>query len=102
MSRQTSVDGRINLYVAPISANATKVSANVKYILRVTVGGVGTAYNAFGGAVNQFPMEKTINDISFSTAEAVSKDWGIPPLVDRVTCQTTGRLEQSLLDKAKP
>ncbi len=104
VSRQTSVDGRINLYVAPMSANATKVTANVKYILRVTVSGFGTSYDAFGGAANQSQFPQTINDISFSTTEPATKFWGTPPNVnaDPVTCQATGKLEQSLLDKAKP
>jgi hypothetical protein len=101
VSRRTSVDGRINLYVAPISTTATKVSANVKYILRVSVGGVSTAYNAFGAVVNQSQITQTTEDISFSTTESTSKNWGTPPHLDLVTCQTTGKLEQSLLDKAK-
>lgn len=102
ISRRTSVEGRINLYVAPVSQAATKVTANVKYVLKVTVGGFSTAYNAFGVVVNQVPIPQSTNDISFSTAEAGSKEWGTPPNADTVVCRTTGKLEESLLEKAKP
>lgn len=100
--RRTSVEGRINLYVAPISANKRKVSANVKYAFQVSVSGTGTAYNTFGEVVNQIPTAHDTDEVSFTTAEVGSKDWSRPPDTERITCQTTGKLEQMLLDKAKP
>jgi|SRR5437588_6254561 len=102
ISRRPSVEGRINLYVAPVSPTATKVTANVKYVFKVTVGGLSTAYNAFGGVVNQAPIPQNTSDISFSTAEGGAKEWGMPPNVETIRCQSTGKLEQSLLEKAKP
>jgi hypothetical protein len=100
VSRNTSVEGRINIYVAPVSTQVTKVSANVKYVLEISVRGVGTAYNAFGVVVNQVALTPSLDRVSFTTAESATKDFG-SSTTQRVTCQTTGKLEQALLDTAK-
>jgi hypothetical protein len=101
VSRNTSVEGRINLYVAPISELVTKVSANVKYVFQVSTRGVGTAYNAFGVVVTQVPLTPWTGHASFTTAEPVTTDFGDPMSMQRVTCQSSGKLEQTLLDTAK-
>lgn len=99
VSRNTSIEGRINIYVAPVSPQVTKVSANVKYVLQISTRGVGTAYNALGVVVTQVPLTPSMEHVSFTTAESATKDFG--PTTPRVTCQTTGKLEQALLDTAK-
>ena len=102
VSRQTSVEGRINLYVAPVSASATRVTANVKYVFQVATAGVATSYNAFGGVVSNEPIPRSTEEISFSTSEPGSKVWGAPTNTVRITCESTGQLEKSLLAKAAP
>jgi hypothetical protein len=100
--RDVSVEGRINVYVAPRTQRETRVSANAKYVLRVTTNGSGTAYNAFGTPVQHFPVPSSSSDISFTTAEAGSKNWGAGSAVERVACRSTGALEETLLNMARP
>ncbi|MBS3954497.1 MAG: hypothetical protein KGZ88_16220 [Methylomicrobium sp.] len=101
VSRDASLEGRINVYVAPQSSNETKVSANVKYILRVTTTGTGVAFNAFGTPVQQFTVPSSSSDVSFTTGESGSKNWGTGGSGDSVTCRAKGTLEKSILDMAR-
>jgi hypothetical protein len=99
--RDASLEGRINVYVAPQSSNTTKISANVKYILRVTTAGTSVAYNAFGSPVQQFTNPSSSSDVTFTTGEAGSKNWGAGGSGGSVTCRATGALEKSILDMAR-
>jgi hypothetical protein len=90
ISRDTSLDGRLNVYVAPAATGATKVSVNVKYILRITTSGAGTAYNAFGAPAQQFSVPSSSSEIAFTTMESATKD--------SITCHATGELERTILD----
>jgi hypothetical protein len=89
ISRDTSLEGRINVYVAPNSADATRVTVNVRYILRIATSGAGTAYNAFGVPAQQFSVPNSSSEIAFTTNESATKD--------EITCRATGELEQTIL-----
>jgi hypothetical protein len=102
VSRETGVEGRINLYVAPIDPAHTKVSVNVKYVLSVKISGVGTGYNAFGGVMQQVALPGASHDIALTSAEPATKDWGTAIAPEFVTCRSNGSLEAELLSKAKP
>jgi len=102
IARRTAVEGRINLYVAPVNASQTRVSANVKYILKVDLEATSTAYNGFGKAMSQSALPPHTREISFSTSEPATKDWGTGGVTQLITCRTNGKLEQSLLNQSKP
>jgi hypothetical protein len=96
--RDTSLEGRINVYVAPQSSNKTKVSVNAKYILRVKIQGHTTEYTAFGSPAQEYTTPEFSSDVSFTTGQSVSKLFGN----DSVTCRTTGELEKSILGMVRP
>jgi hypothetical protein len=101
LSRSTSLEGRINIYAAP-SSTSTKVSVNTKYILHINTRGVRTNYNAAGGVVGQFQIPPESSDISFTTSEPGTKNFGAPGTPQLLTCESNGRLERELLSKASP
>jgi len=90
INRDTDLEGRINVYVAP-EDNGTRVSVNVKYIFNVT--STGTA-EAIAGVLQishgQQNIPKETSTISFNTnQEGVQGD---------VSCFASGRLETMILD----
>lgn len=90
ISRDTSLEGRLNVYVAPASLDGTKISVNVKYIIRISTSGTGTAYNAFGAPAQQFSVPASSSEIGFTTMESATKD--------SITCRATGELERTILE----
>src|SRR5699024_5728367 len=66
VKRNTSLDGRINVYVAPVNDKQTKVSVNVKYIMGFAVSGIALGYNAFGRLQSKERIPKTNNTVSFT------------------------------------
>ena len=101
VQRSTSLEGRINIYVAP-AAKTTKVSVNTKYILRISTRGVATSYNAFGGVVSQTAIPPDSVDIGFTTAEPGGKTFEDLTNPQTISCEANGTLEQELLAKAAP
>lgn len=90
VNRKTSLEGRINVYVAP-DGDGSKVSVNARYILSITTS--GTVEDIRGAlrishGVQPFPPETTTH--SFNTNQEESQD--------EITCVSTGDLENMILD----
>ena len=69
VSRNTDLEGRINVYVAPLSGGQTKVSVNTKYVLTVSTSGIATGYNVFGTQQQQQRVPGSSNTVSFTTQQ---------------------------------
>ena len=99
--RRTSLEGRANIYVAPLE-NRTQVTANVKYILTVNVTGTYTAQNVFGKIVQSGLIQPSVSTINFSTNQPNRTDLGTPDNPIYVSCFSTGRLEGDILSFVDP
>lgn len=101
VTRTTNLDGRINLYMAPVNSTKTKVAANVRYILSMHTSGFYDGYNAFGTVQVRQPISPiSAPPISFNTKKPTSKNLGYAQGTQRVTCQSNGLLESELLGMA--
>lgn len=100
--RDTSLEGRINVYLEPQSSNKTKVSVNAKYIFTVAVSGMATGYNAFGTIQTQHLLPEQSNTISFNTGRTGTMKSPTNGDTHSVVCYATGKLEQYILKRAKP
>lgn len=90
IQRDTSLEGRINVYVAP-EGDGTKVSVNVKYLMTVTK--TGTAEGIAGvlqihQGTQALPKETAT--IDFNTNQDTT--------LEEVACVSTGKLETTILD----
>ncbi len=86
VNRVTSLEGRINVYMAPVDRNKTRITANVRYIISISASGIANGYNGFGNLQLQEKLpsnDKTV--ISFNTKKTGSK----------------GLLEKQLLDMSE-
>ena len=101
MTRNTSLEGRINVYVAPTLLSETKVSVNTKYVFTASVSGIATGYNAFGQVAQQERVPESSSSADFTTAERKVKNWATDGTVENITCQATGELERTLLSMAR-
>ncbi len=99
--RNTSLEGRINIYVAPVSGDKTKVSVNIRYILTSKVTGTATGYNAFGQFVRKDTLPPSSHTCSFNTKEVSHENWGTDDNPAYVTCVSAGTLERKLLKMAQ-
>lgn len=96
-NRETSLDGRVNIYLAP-EGSGTKVSVNAIYNLDVDVSGVQTVYNAFGGAVASQNYNTPFNGwANFTTSTPDTETINSEGII----CVSQGVLEGQILDMAK-
>lgn len=100
ISRDASVEGRINVYVAPVEGNRTRVAANARYLLKINVTGIAHGFNAFGAPAGSQHMQPSSVQASFNTKETVRENWGNAAQPDWVTCRATGELETRILKLA--
>lgn len=96
VNRGTSLEGRVNVYVAP-RENNTVVSVNSRYIFTVRISGYSVVENAYGTPVQNVPATPESRKLSFSTNEPNKADWGTPQTPEYVTCYSTGKLEADIL-----
>jgi len=99
-NRKTSLEGRINVYVAP-KDNDTIVTVNTRYILTVRASGHGEGMNAVGTVVQTTAFPETLSTVSFNTGQIGSADWGTPQEPQLVKCRSTGKLETEILAMTK-
>lgn len=98
----TSLEGRVNIYLAPIEQNSTRFSTNVRYVFTTSVSGISYGYNMYGTLIRKdnmtaIPNANTVT--SFNTGKiGISKRYND---VDDVKCQSKGVLEEQLLNMAK-
>lgn len=98
--RKTSLEGRINVYVAPKDTD-TIVTVNTRYILTSRMSGQNEALNAAGSVVQRIAVPEKTSSISFNTGQIGSADWGTPQQPAIVKCHSTGKLEADILAMMK-
>lgn len=98
--RKTSLEGRINVYVAP-KDNDTVVTVNARYIFTSAVSGRAEVMSAFGTVSRREAVPERKSTFSFNTGQLGSADWGTPQEPAIVKCHSTGKLEAEILAMAK-
>lgn len=97
INRSTALDGRANIYIAPVpdNAKATNVSINARYALTIRMSGDVVAEHV-SGAIHprgQIHPEPTV--IAFNTNHTGRHDQaGGPPII----CNGTGKFEREIID----
>lgn len=96
INRDTSLDGRANIYVAPDTGNPgrTVVSVNTRYILTAKSRGDSFVENSYGQVVNRAPVPEQTQSIIFNTNQAGSLATGQVTIV----CVGLGKLEADVLN----
>jgi hypothetical protein len=100
MNRKTSLEGRMNIYVAP-KENDTIVTVNTRYVFTNHVSGQQQVMNGYGNVVQVNPVPDRTDTLSFNTGQTGSSDWGTPQEPFIVKCHSTGKLESDILALTK-
>ena len=93
VDRDTSLEGRINIYIAP-NDQITEVTVNTRYILTLSTRGQITSENIYGQAVQSQVLPNSSDTISFNTNQPNKSQEGI-------SCFSKGLLETEILEMAK-
>ena len=96
VNRKMSLEGRINIYVAPKGDDMTAVTVNVRYILVGRVSGQADLMNAFGKTVQHQMIPESQSSISFNTGQAETANWNGDAQIP-IKCQGTGKLESEVI-----
>lgn len=96
VSRKTSLEGRINIYVAP-KDNDTTVTVNARYVLTARVSRQREVMNGYGSVIQRQDVPEKQTSISFNTGQPGSADWGTPSFKANIKCRSTGLLESEIL-----
>lgn len=97
--RKTSLEGRINIYVAPIDKNSTKVTVNVRYILTVKASGVAYQLHPYNNVIlSSNLLGGAVSSLGFTTNQDNKENWGTIENPTYVTCHSTSKLENKILD----
>jgi hypothetical protein len=97
--RRASLEGRANVYVAPENSS-TLISVNAKSVVKVNLSGEVLVMNFAGGVVNRQAIPPVSADVTAVTKGSTESTVAIGSTVETVTCYSTGRLEQAILDLA--
>ncbi len=100
LDRKTSLEGRINVYVAP-KDNDTVVTVNTRYIFTSGISGQNELINGYGVVTYRVAVPESKSTISFNTGQLGSADWGTPQEAAIVKCRSTGKLEAEILAMTK-
>lgn len=100
VDRKTSLEGRINVYVAP-KDNDTVVTVNARYIFTVGISGRYEFINGYGVVVQRVAIPESKKIFSFSTGQLESADIGPPEKPVIMKCRSTGKLENEILALVK-
>ena len=101
MSRKLSLEGRINISVAPKEQN-TIVTVNTRYILTARVSGQRQLINGYGVPFRErISLPETTDSVSFNTGQIGSADWGGEQEPQHVKCRSTGKIETEILAMTK-
>lgn len=94
--RNTSLDGRANVYVAPEN-NGTVISVNAKSIVKIRTEGTVVTTNLLGVAVRSGAIPSGNFELTGITKGGTENTLGNSPII---TCYSTGKLEQEILNLA--
>lgn len=95
MTRRTSLEGRINVYVAPRD-NETLVTVNTRYILAIRTAGQAELANSGGTVIERQNIVSEPLTISFNTGQTATADELVHGPV-QYQCRSTGNLESEIL-----
>lgn len=101
INRKTSLDGRVNIYVAPIE-KGTLVTVNCKYVLTSKMDGLVQQENAFGTVIYSQQIPQQTSSITANTNLPGFADWGDYKNPVELKCVSLGVLESEILDFARP
>ena len=90
--RSTNLDGRINIYIAPIG-ESTEVTANVRYVLTIKTSAIENYEDSFGNITLTQPGPTDTVTISFNTNQPNRTE-------ARISCFSKGVLEVEILGMA--
>ena len=96
ISRRSSLEGRVNIYVAPEDQN-TRVSVNIRYVLTIKTEGTYTTENRYGTPIQSGTIPAQTSTATFNTNQPTTFNWGTPQQPAEGTCQSLGRLEKDIL-----
>lgn len=96
LKRESDLEGRANIYVAPLDSdpNKTTVSVNTRYILKSRVKGELFAKHASGNIFPRGTIPEESSTYTFNTNSVATKDFGNG---DTVVCFSKGKLESDIL-----
>jgi len=75
VDRKTSLEGRVNVYVAP-EGNGTRVSVNARYVLTIATSGQSEAHALVGPAVATAPLQESSSTVTLNTDQPTTKNLG--------------------------
>jgi hypothetical protein len=96
ISRRPSLEGRVNIYVAPEDQN-TRASVNIRYVLTIKAEGTYMIENRYGTPIQNGTIPAQTSTITFNTNQPATVNWGTPQQPLEATCQSLGRLEKDIL-----
>ena len=100
MHRRPSLDGRVNVFLAPAGDGASEVVVNVRYVVTLSSSGQAIGMDAYGTVVSREPVsDPDPPKITFNTGKPgtyVGTDRDGKPI--ELMCVSTGRLERELLE----
>ncbi|MFJ3056252.1 hypothetical protein [Herbaspirillum sp. NPDC087042] len=96
VKRNTNLEGRVNVYLAPSDTNdkRTMVTVNTRYILNIQARRQIVAEHLNGNVFDRGTTSESTS-LSFNTNKSVSQDIGGGQMV---TCYSKGKLEKEILD----
>ncbi len=97
--RNTSLDGRANVYVAPEKAG-TVVSVNAKSIVKITTQGEILTTNLLGAVIRRDALPSGISEVTGITKGGTENTISDSTRFAKILCYSTGKLEQDILDLA--
>ena len=100
MNRETALEGRVNIFVAP-EGDGTNITVNCRYILNVSASGNYEARNVFGTVFERGIVPRSNSEVAFNTKQDKNYNFGSASEPIYVTCHSTGKLEQEILDLVK-
>lgn len=97
--RRATLDGRANVYVAP-EGNGTLISVNAKSVVKISLSGEVLAHNFAGQVVRRQALPAASADLTGVTKGSTENTLAVGSTIEKVTCYSTGKLEQAILDLA--
>ena len=99
--RETSLEGRINIFVAP-EGDGTRITVNCRYTFKVNISGDYERQNVYGGVKKMGSLPSSSSEIIFlNTIQVKRNNWETSGEPENAKCYSTGKLEQEILNLIK-
>jgi len=97
VNRETALEGRVNIFAAP-EGNSTRIVVNCRYVFSVDASGNYEVRNVIGTVIENGNIPSSTTEIVFNTNQEKKANWGTAGSPEYVSCHSTGKLEQEILD----